>query len=46
MRNLFFVINGSTDEVEPSSKFMQQNSNGTIFKGGPISMAFNPNNGI
>ena len=46
IRNQFFVINGSTDSVEPSSKFMQQNSTGTIFNGSHISMAFNPNNGI
>jgi DNA-binding beta-propeller fold protein YncE len=36
IRNQFFVINGSTDNIEPSSKFMQQNR-ATIFKGGPVS---------
>jgi YVTN family beta-propeller protein len=40
LRNEFFVIN-----IEASSKFMQQNR-ATIFNGGPVSMAFDPNNSI
>jgi DNA-binding beta-propeller fold protein YncE len=46
IRNQFFVINGSTDNIMPGSEFIQQDSTATIFNGGPISMTFNPNNGI
>src|SRR5436853_2134950 len=44
IRNQFFIINGSTDNIVPSSKFIQQN-NVTIFKGGPTIIAINPNDG-
>jgi YVTN family beta-propeller protein len=47
IRNQFFVITGNTDSLEQNTKSMQQNnSTATIFNGGPISMTFNPNNGI